>query len=73
MQISISKEKLTELKNWFIYYVHTFQYNDPEIQQNINLKEEHTMRVCREILYIGKQLGLNDDELNHLRFYTRVE
>jgi len=57
MQISISREKLTELKDWFTNYVRTFQYNEPEIQQNIDLKEGHTMRVCKEILYIGKQLG----------------
>jgi putative nucleotidyltransferase with HDIG domain len=63
MQISIRKDSLTELKNWFTNYVHTFQYNEVEIQQNIDLKEEHTMRVCKEISTIGKQLGLNDDEL----------
>jgi putative nucleotidyltransferase with HDIG domain len=63
MLISITKERLTELKDWFTSYVHTFQYIEPEIQQNIDLKEDHTMRVCKEILCIGEQLGLNDDEL----------
>lgn len=63
MKISITREKLAGLKDWFTDYVHTFKYNDPEIQQNIDLKKEHTMRVCKEILNIGKQLGLNDDEL----------
>ena len=64
MQISIRKESLTDLKNWFTNYVHTFQYSEPEKQQNIDLKKDHTLRVCKEISYIGKQLGLNDDQLH---------
>jgi len=63
MQIAVDREELKELKDWFVKYVHTFQYNEPEIQQNIDLKEEHTRRVCKEIIHIGKQLGLNNDEL----------
>ncbi|MBP1748664.1 MAG: metal-dependent phosphohydrolase [Deltaproteobacteria bacterium] len=63
MQIAIDREKLTELKGWFTKYVHTFRCSDPDKQQNIDLKEEHTMRVCKEISTIGKQLGLNGDEL----------
>jgi len=62
MKISITRENLNELKNWFKIYVHTFQNSDPEIQQNFDMKENHTMRVCKEIRTIGKQLGLNDDE-----------
>src|SRR3989339_1044872 len=62
MQILITKESLNELRDWFTIYVHTFQNSDPEIQQNFDLKEGHTMRVCKEICTIGKQLGLNDDE-----------
>jgi hypothetical protein len=56
-------ERLKDLKDWFTKYVRTSQYNEPEIQQNIDLKKDHTLRVCEEILYIGKQLGLTDDEL----------
>jgi len=63
MQILIRKERLTELKDWFIKYVHTFKSNEPEIQYIIDLKEKHTMRVCNEILNIGKQLNLNNNEL----------
>ncbi|MEN8229000.1 MAG: HD domain-containing protein [Bacteroidota bacterium] len=63
MQLSISEEKLADLKKWFTNYVHTFQYSEPEKQQNIDLKEDHTLRVCKEISNIGKQLGLKDDQL----------
>ena len=63
MKIAITVEKLAELKDWFTKYVRTFRYDDPDMQQNIDLKEGHTMRVCGEILAIGRQLGLDDDEL----------
>jgi len=59
----MSEESLTDLKNWFANYVDTFQYSEPEKQQNIDLKKDHTLRVCQEILTIGKQLGLKDDQL----------
>ncbi len=59
----IDNKTLLHLRNWFINYVHTFKNEDLEIQKNIDLKEEHTKRVCEEILYIGKQLGLKDEEL----------
>ena len=63
MEILISESKVAELKTWFRNYVHTFQYKDPEVQQNIDLKEAHTLRVCKEILTIGQKLGLNNDRL----------
>lgn len=59
----IETKNLSHLKNWFSEYVHTFKNEDSELQKNIDLKEEHTKRVCKEILYIGKRLGLNDNEL----------
>lgn len=63
MKIIIDKKSVTDLKNWFTSYVQTFKYNDIELQRNINLKEDHTRRVCKEILNLGEQLGLNDDAL----------
>lgn len=63
MQISISAENLTELKNCFENYILSFHYNDPEFQQNIDLKTDHTMRVCKEMVALGKQLGLDEDAL----------
>lgn len=63
MQIRVDREQIANIKNWFSGYVDTFKEGDPEMQENIKLKEDHTRRVCREILKIGKKLGLNDDEL----------
>ena len=58
----IEGELVEELKDWFADYVQTFKDKAAEIQ-NIVLKEEHTRRVCREIVSIGRQLGLPDHEL----------
>jgi len=63
MQILVSGENLTELKDWFEKYVLSFYYNDPELQQNIELKRDHTLRVCEEMVALGKQVGLYDDAL----------
>ena len=61
--IHINDECVQDLKDSFSIYVRTFKHGDKELQQNIVLKEEHTKRVCREILNIGEQLGLNEDYL----------
>lgn len=63
MKITVDKFRLAEVRTWFTDYVHTFKFVDRGMQQNIDLKEDHTMRVCKEILNIGAQLRLNDDEL----------
>ena len=64
MQIRVSRENLKEIKDWFADYVDSYKKGDPEIQENIELKEDHTGRVCKEILRIGERLGLTEEELN---------
>ena len=49
--------------SWFQNYVKSFYAKDPKTQENIRLKEEHTLRVCKEILQLGKALNLNEDAL----------
>ncbi|NQE53359.1 hypothetical protein C5S29_07180 [ANME-1 cluster archaeon GoMg3.2] len=49
--------------SWFRNYVKSFYTEDPKTQQNIRLKEEHTLRVCKEILQLGKALNLNRNAL----------
>lgn len=54
-----------DLRDWFTGYVRKFyREGDPDFQQNIHIKRDHTERVTEEIIYLGKQLGLNEDELN---------
>lgn len=63
MKIILSKKSVANLKKWFTSYVQTFKYKNLELQQNIDLKKDHTRRVCEEIINLGEQLGLNEDEL----------
>jgi hypothetical protein len=49
--------------SWFRNYVKSFYTGDPKTQQNIRLKEKHTLRVCKEILRLGKALNLNKNAL----------
>ena len=62
MKIQIDKNNINELKAWFFNYVQGFKQGDKDLQQNILLKEEHTKKVCREILALSDELGLTDDE-----------
>jgi len=63
LKIKIDSQSVANLNVWFSSYVQTFKFGNQELLQNVILKEEHTRRVCQEILQIGKQLDLNDDEL----------
>jgi putative nucleotidyltransferase with HDIG domain len=54
---------LDGLKNWFACYVKTFTYGDQNLRRNTDLKEKHTMEVCKLVLKIGEDLGLGRDEL----------
>lgn len=60
---NITKKDVNNFKEWFDNYVYTFKTGDEHQQENIALKEEHTRRVCKEILDLGKELGLDKNEL----------
>jgi putative nucleotidyltransferase with HDIG domain len=64
MKIKIDKKSVSNLKNWFSIYLTNFKSGNSELQQNIKLKEDHTKRVVKEILDIGKALELNSNELH---------
>ena len=59
----MNEEIVEELENWFTSYVQKFKSGNPDWQPNIILKEEHTRRVCKEILGIGRKIGLSDEDL----------
>jgi putative nucleotidyltransferase with HDIG domain len=59
----INQETVSTLKTWFSDYVETFRSGDQEQDRNIDLKDEHTRRVCTEILDIGRSLRLNLEDL----------
>ena len=58
----MDKSLVAYFKKWFHSYVKFYESDDPDRQRNIDLKERHTWRVCREITEIGRDLGLNEDE-----------
>ncbi len=62
--IQISVGHVDEIKKWFFSYVQNFKHGNNELNRNSILKENHTIRVCNEILLIGKFLELNADELH---------
>lgn len=51
------------LNIFFTNYVTGFHSEDEEINFNLKLKEEHTKRVCSNIICIGKDIGLNKYDL----------
>ncbi len=59
----VNEQTIDDLKKWFTTYVQTFASKDIAVRQNIQLKEEHTKLVCKEILHLGHQLELNAGEL----------
>lgn len=54
------KQNINDLKQWFVTYVKQFNSNDKNVQENIVLKKNHTIRVCNNIIELGKSLSLNE-------------
>ncbi len=54
-------EQLAQLREWFADYVRRFYGTDDYVNFNLKLKEDHTYRVCDEMLYLADQLGLDED------------
>jgi len=59
----MNKNETTSLKNWFTGYVSHFYTDDPEYNRPIYVKEEHTKRVCRNIIMIGEELGISPEDM----------
>ena len=54
---------LPKLKTWFEEYTLQFYSDDPIVQENMDLKREHTLKVCEAIVDIGRSLDLSQDDL----------
>ncbi len=59
----MEQEQLKRLKIWFDNYVCGFYGENEFVNANIRLKEQHTQRTCEEMLYLGDQLGLSDNQM----------
>lgn len=53
-----------EYYNWFNSYVKEFYGDDSVVNQNIELKEIHTLKVAKHAVNIAKSLNLTDEEVN---------
>ncbi len=59
----MNKNNLSFFQSWFHNYMSNFYSEKPEIMENIKLKEEHTLRVCKNIVHLGKLLNLSKNKL----------
>ena len=57
------QKQIQAFHTWFNQYVISFYNNDPKIQAGIKFKEEHTGRVCENIVRIGQSLNLDSGDL----------
>jgi HD superfamily phosphohydrolase YqeK len=48
------------LNEWFSFYTGSFTSSDADLQFNLTLKREHSLRVVDEIVAIGKGLGFSE-------------
>ncbi len=61
--IPISFRQVEDLKSWFYTYVRQFKHSTDLCTENAVLKENHTIRVCNEILSIGSGLELTAGQM----------
>lgn len=61
--IKMTQAELTFLKKWFSDYCRSFYSSNMEDQKNIELKEQHTYRVCENIREIAKGLALGGERV----------
>jgi putative nucleotidyltransferase with HDIG domain len=59
----LDKKTVQIFHSWFGNYVKSFYSGDENIDFHIRLKEEHTIRVCKNIYAIGKAIGLDEEKL----------
>lgn len=59
----MNRKDLSRLKTWFNGYVSGYYTDDSKYNYPILLKENHTKRVCENIIMIGNAMNLSDYEL----------
>jgi len=56
-------DDLGNLRKWFSHYVSAYYTDDSRHNEAVRLKEEHTERVCREIVMLGRALNLSAHDI----------
>jgi len=59
----MNESALQKLHEWYTNYVDGFSSEDKKYSINIDIKKQHTRRVCHEIIDIGNSLNMGEDEL----------
>lgn len=58
----MEQTQLDKIRIWFDDYVANFYSDDETVNANTELKENHTHRTCKEILYLVDELGLDENQ-----------
>lgn len=62
MEKLMQKQQIDNFNKWFNNYVAGFYSDDDYINANIKLKEQHSKRVCSEMLYLADELKLPESQ-----------
>lgn len=58
----MDQKQLENIRIWFDDYVKGFYGEDKTINSNIELKENHSRRTCKEILHLAEEMGLDENQ-----------
>jgi putative nucleotidyltransferase with HDIG domain len=58
----VERKQLEKFRSWFNNYVGDFYNNDDFVNAHLKLKQEHTLRVCREMQFLTNELGLAENQ-----------
>jgi HD domain-containing protein len=59
----MNKDDLSFFQSWFHRHIKSYYSEDNYVQMNVKMKEEHTYRVCENIVMIGKAMNLDEKQL----------
>jgi hypothetical protein len=58
----LEQTQLDKFRIWFDDYVAGFYGDDETVNANIKLKDDHSHRTCKEMLYLAGELGLDENQ-----------
>jgi len=58
----LEQAQLDKFRIWFDDYVTGFYGDDETVNANIKLKDDHSHRTCKEMLYLAGELGLDENQ-----------
>ena len=58
----MEQTQLDKFRIWFDDYVAGFYGDDETVNANIKLKDDHSRRTCKEMLYLAGELGLDENQ-----------